>query len=186
VRVGNGAYDQEQNGIWGTILDSVYLHVKSRDDIPETLRLTLKQQVEEAIKHWRGPDRSIWEVRGEPQHFTSSKIMCWVALNRGAKLAELQGERSYAQYWHAIAEDIRADVLKNGVDARGVLVQRYGSDGLVLRYRVKETEDELAGEEGAFTICSFWLVSALAEIGEVTRARRRTRRSIRTCGTAPM
>jgi GH15 family glucan-1,4-alpha-glucosidase len=170
--------------------------------------LMLKQQVQEAIKHWRDPDRGIWEVRGEPQHFTSSKIMCWVALDRGAKLADLQGERSYAQKWRAIAEEIRADVLKNGVDSRGVLVQRYGSDaldaslllavltrflpaddpriratvlaiadeltedGLVLRYRVEETDDGLAGEEGAFTICSFWLVSALVEIGELTRARR--------------
>jgi alpha,alpha-trehalase len=208
VRIGNGAYKQEQHDIWGTILDSVYLHAKSGDDIPETLWLMLKQQVEEAIKHWRDPDRGIWEVRGEPQHFTSSKIMCWVALDRGAKLAELQGERSYAQKWRAIAEEIRADVLKNGVDSRGVLVQRYGSDaldaslllavltrflpaddpriratvlaiadeltedGLVLRYRVEETDDGVAGEEGAFIICSFWLVSALAEIGEVTRARR--------------
>lgn len=208
VRIGNGAYKQDQHDIWGTILDSVYLHAKSRDDVPEALWFMLKQQVQEAIEHWRDPDRGIWEVRGEPQHFTSSKIMCWVALDRGAKLAELQGERSYAKKWRAIAEEIRADVLKNGVDARGVLVQRYGSDaldaslllavltrflpaddpriratvlaiadeltedGLVLRYRVEETDDGLAGEEGAFIICSFWLVSALVEIGEVTRARR--------------
>lgn len=89
VRVGNGAYNQDQHDIWGTILDSVYLHAKSRDDIPETLWLMLVQQVEEAIKHWRDPDRGI-EVRGEPQHFTSSKIMCWVALDRGAKLAEIR------------------------------------------------------------------------------------------------
>ena len=207
VRVGNGAYNQDQHDIWGTILDSVYLHAKSRDDIPETLWLMLVQQVEEAIKHWRDPDRGIWEVRGEPQHFTSSKIMCWVALDRGAKLAEIRGERSYVQKWRPIAEEIRADVLKNGVDSRGVLVQRYGSDaldaalllavllrflpaddpriratvlaiadeltedGLVLRYRVEETDDGLHGEEGAFVICSFWLVSALVEIGEITRAR---------------
>ncbi|OBF34053.1 glycosyl hydrolase family 15 [Mycobacterium sp. ACS1612] len=208
VRVGNGAYKLEQHDIWGTILETVYVHAKSREDIPEILWLMLKQQVEEAIKHWRDPDHGIWEIRGEPQHFTSSKIMCWVALDRGAKLAELQGEKSYAQTWRAIAEEIRADVLQNGVDSRGVLVQRYGSDaldaslllavltrflpaddarihatvltiadeltedGLVLRYRVKDTDDALAGEEDAFIICSFWLVSALAEIGEVTRARR--------------
>ena len=90
----------------------------------------LKKQVEEAIKHWREPDRGIWEVRGEPQHFTSSKVMCWVALDRGAKLAELQGETSYAQQWRAIAEEIKADVLANGVDSRGVFTQRYGRDAL--------------------------------------------------------
>jgi alpha,alpha-trehalase len=207
VRIGNGAYNQRQHDIWGTMLDSVYLHAKSRDQISDQLWPVLKNQVEEAIKHWREPDRGIWEVRGDPQHFTSSKVMCWVALDRGAKLAELQGERSYAQQWRAIAEEIKADVLEHGVDSRGVLVQRYGSDsldaslllvvltrflpsddprvrktvlaiadeltqdGLVLRYRVEETDDGLAGEEGTFTICSFWLVSALVEIGEVSRAK---------------
>jgi GH15 family glucan-1,4-alpha-glucosidase len=207
VRIGNGAFDQKQNDIWGTMLDSVYLHAKSREQIPEALWPVLKRQVEEAIKHWREPDRGIWEVRGEPQHFTSSKVMCWVALDRGSKLAELQGEKSYAQQWRVIAEEIKADILANGVDSRGVLTQRYGDDaldaslllvvltrflpsddprvratvlaiadeltedGLVLRYRTGETDDGLAGEEGSFTICSFWLVSALVEIGEVSRAK---------------
>ena len=207
VRIGNGAFDQKQNDIWGTMLDSVYLHAKSREQIPEALWPVLKRQVEEAIKHWREPDRGIWEVRGETQHFTSSKVMCWVALDRGSKLAELQGEKSYAQQWRVIAEEIKADILANGVDSRGVLTQRYGDDaldaslllvvltrflpsddprvratvlaiadeltedGLVLRYRTGETDDGLAGEEGSFTICSFWLVSALVEIGEVSRAK---------------
>jgi GH15 family glucan-1,4-alpha-glucosidase len=197
-----------QHDIWGSMLDSVYLHAKSREQMPETLWPVLKMQVEEAIKHWREPDRGIWEVRGEPQHFTSSKVMCWVALDRGSKLADLQGEKSYAQQWRAIAEEIKADILAHGVDHRGALTQRYGDDaldaslllvpltrflpsddprvratvlaiadeltedGLVLRYRVEETDDGLSGEEGTFTICSFWLVSALVEIGELDRARR--------------
>lgn len=207
VRIGNGAYNQRQHDIWGTMLDSVYLHCKSRETISESLWPVLKEQVDEAVKHWREPDRGIWEVRGEPQHFTSSKVMCWVALDRGAKLAELHGSKSYAQQWRAIAEEIKADVLAHGVDERGVFTQRYGDaaldaslllvpllrflpsddprvratvlaiadelteDGLVLRYRVEETDDGLSGEEGSFTICSFWLVSALVEIGEVSRAR---------------
>jgi GH15 family glucan-1,4-alpha-glucosidase len=206
VRIGNGAYDQMQHDIWGSMLDSVYLHAKSREQIPEMLWPVLKLQVEEAIKHWREPDRGIWEVRGEPQHFTSSKVMCWVALDRGSTLAELQGEKSYAKQWRAVAEEIKADILAHGVDHRGALTQRYGDpaldaslllvpltrflppddprvratvlaiadelthDGLVLRYRVEETDDGLAGEEGTFTICSFWLVSALVEIGEEERA----------------
>jgi hypothetical protein len=207
VRIGNGAYNQRQHDIWGTMLDSVYLHCKSRENISDALWPVLKEQVEEAIKHWREPDRGIWEVRGEPQHFTSSKVMCWVALDRGAKLAELQGAKSYAEQWRTIAEEIKADILEHGVDSRGVLTQRYGGDaldaslllvplvrflpaddprlratvlaiadeltedGLVLRYRTEETDDGLSGEEGTFTICSFWLVSALVEIGEVSRAR---------------
>ncbi len=207
VRIGNAAYNQMQHNIWGTMLDSVYVHARSREQMSETLWPVLKHQVEEAIKHWREPDCGIWEVRGEPQHFTSSKIMCWVALDRGAKLAELHGWMTETQEWLAIAEEIKADILANGVDSRGVLTQRYGSDaldaslllavltrflpaddprlratvlaiadeltedGLVLRYRVAETDDGLSGEEGTFTICSFWLVSALVEIGEIRRAK---------------
>jgi GH15 family glucan-1,4-alpha-glucosidase len=119
-----------QHDIWGSILDSVYLHARSREQIPETLWPMLKQQVEEAIQHWREPDRGIWEVRGEPQHFTSSKIMCWVALDRGSKLAELHGWTKHTKEWLAIAEEIKADILANGVDSRGVLTQSYGSDAL--------------------------------------------------------
>ncbi|WP_280381644.1 glycoside hydrolase family 15 protein [Nocardia wallacei] len=207
VRVGNDAYQQDQHDIWGTILDSVYLHVRSRQQVPESLWPILEKQVQAAIEHWRDPDRSLWEVRGEPQHFTSSKVMCWVALDRGAKLAEMHGEYDYARKWHDIADEIRADILDNGVNADGVFTQTYGGNtldaslllvpllrflppndprvrktvlaiaddlteqGLVLRYRTESTDDGLSGVEGTFTICSFWLVSALVEIGEVQRAR---------------
>ncbi|MBF0660243.1 MULTISPECIES: glycoside hydrolase family 15 protein [unclassified Rhodococcus (in: high G+C Gram-positive bacteria)] len=206
VRIGNDAYQQRQHDIWGTLLDSVYLHVRSRRQIPESLWPILRQQVEEAAAHWREPDRGIWEVRGDPQHFTSSKVMCWVALDRGAKLADLHGRDSHARRWAATADEIKADILEHGVDERGVFTQRYGDpsldastllipllrflpaddprvratvlavadelteDGLVLRYRVETTDDGLSGKEGTFTICSFWLVSALVEIGEVERA----------------
>jgi alpha,alpha-trehalase len=207
VRIGNGAFDQMQHDVWGSMLDSVYLHSRSREQISENLWPVLKDQVEEAIAHWRKPDRGIWEVRGEPQHFTSSKIMCWVALDRGAKLAELHGWTDFIEPWRDIAKEIKADILANGVDSRGVLTQRYGvdaldaslllavltrflpsddprlratvlaiadeltEDGLVLRYRTHETDDGLSGAEGTFTICSFWLVSALVEIGEFSRAK---------------
>src|SRR5579884_2790472 len=207
VRIGNDAYCQRQHDVWGALLDSVYLHTRSRDALDERVWPILERQVEAAIKHWREPDRGIWEVRGEPKHFTSSKMACWVALDRGAKLATRQGETTYAQKWRAIAEEIKADILEHGVNSHGVFTQSYGSDaldaslllvvlnrflpaddprvratvlaiadqlteqGLVLRYRVEETDDGLTGEEGTFTICSFWLVSALVEIGEVSRAK---------------
>ena len=207
VRIGNGAYDQRQHDVWGALLDSVYLHTKSRDYLPELVWPMLKRSVEKAIAHWREPDRGIWEVRGEPKHFTSSKVMCWVAAERGARLAELHGDAGLAGRWQKVADEIKADVLAHGVDERGVFVQHYGTraldasalliplvrflpaddpritatiraiadeltiDGLVLRYRVEETDDGLSGEEGTFTICSFWLVSALVEIGELARAR---------------
>jgi GH15 family glucan-1,4-alpha-glucosidase len=208
VRIGNSAYDQDQHDVWGALLDSVYLHTKSRDHLPERIWPILKRQVETAIEKWHEPDRGIWEVRGEPKHFTSSKLMCWVAADRGARLAELRGELEFAARWQSAAEEIKNDICENALDERGVFTQHYDTDaldasvllmvltrflptdderivntvlaiadelteeGLVLRYRVQETDDGLAGEEGTFTICSFWLVSALCEIGELERARR--------------
>ena len=207
VRIGNGAYNQEQHDVWGSLLDSVYLHTTSRDHLPERLWPMLKKQVETAIEKWRDPDRGIWEIRGDPKHFTSSKLMCWVAADRGARLAEMRDELEFAARWQSVAEEIKNDILENSLDERGVFCQHYDTDaldasvlltvltrflppdderiratvlavadeltedGLVLRYRVSETDDGLAGEEGTFTICSFWLVSALVEIGEVDRGR---------------
>ena len=207
VRIGNGAYNQDQHDVWGAILDSFYLHTRSRDHLPERIWPILVKQVETALENWRHPDRGIWEVRGEPQHFTSSKLMCWVAADRGARLAEIREELEYAARWQSAADEIKEDICTNALDERGVFTQHYGTDaldasvllmvltrflppdderirktvlaiadelteqGLVLRYRVEETDDGLAGEEGTFAICSFWLVSALVEIGEVKRAR---------------
>jgi len=207
VRLGNAAYDQEQHDVWGALLDSVYLHTKSRDHLPERIWPILKKQVEAALERWREPDRGIWEVRGEPRHFTSSKMMCWVAADRGARLAEMREELEFAARWQSAADEIKNDILQNALDDRGVFTQYYGTDaldasvllmpltrflppddertvatvmaiadeltedGLVLRYRTEETDDGLSGSEGTFTICSFWLVSALVEIGELRRAR---------------
>ncbi len=88
------------------------------------------RQVEQAIEHWREPDRGIWEVRGEPKHFTSSKLFCWVALDRGARLADRRGEEALEQKWRAVADEIHADICANGVDERGVFTQHYGTNAL--------------------------------------------------------
>ncbi len=74
------------------MLDSVYLHSKKRDHIPERLWPVLNDQVECAARVWREPDQGIWEARGEPRHYVSSKLMCWVAMDRGARLAERRGD----------------------------------------------------------------------------------------------
>ncbi len=87
VRIGNGAWDQRQHDVWGVLLDSVYLHTRSRDRLDERRWPMLVRQVEAAIEHWREPDQGLWEVRGPAQHFTASKVLCWVAADRGAKLA---------------------------------------------------------------------------------------------------
>jgi len=207
ARIGNGAFDQRQHDVWGVVLDSVYLHTRSRDRLDERRWPMLKRQVEAAIKHWHEPDQGLWEVRGLAQHFTASKVMCWVAADRGARLADLRGDTAHAREWRKAADEIHADVCARGTDERGVFCQHYDTtaldasvlliplvgflppddprvratvlaiadelteDELVLRYRVGETDDGFSGEEGTFTICSFWLVSALTEIGEVARAR---------------
>jgi alpha,alpha-trehalase len=206
VRIGNGAYNQRQNDVFGAVLDSVYLHSKKRDHIPERLWPVLTDQVRCAATVWREPDQGIWEARGKPRHYVSSKLMCWVAMDRGARLAERRGHIDHAQEWQAVAEEIREDILTHGIDKRGVFRQHYETDaldastllvpllrflgpedervratvtairdeltdgGLVLRYRTDETDDGLHGEEGTFLICSFWLVSALSEIGERRQA----------------
>jgi GH15 family glucan-1,4-alpha-glucosidase len=207
VRIGNGAWDQRQHDVWGVLLDSAWLHTRSRDRLDERRWPMLVRQVEAALAHWREPDQGLWEVRGPAQHFTASKVLCWVAADRGAKLAELRGDSEHATAWRKAAEEIHADVCTHGTDDRGVFVQHYDTtaldasalliplvgflppddervrstvlaiadelteDELVLRYRVEETDDGFSGEEGTFTICSFWLVSALTDIGEVSRAR---------------
>ena len=207
VRIGNAAWDQRQHDVWGVLLDSVHLHARSADELDERRWPMLARQVDAALEHWREPDQGIWEVRGPPRHFTSSKVLCWVAADRGAKLAELRGDTEAAVRWREAADEIHADVCANGTDERGVFCQHYDTtaldasallipllgflpaddprvratvlaiadeltvDELVLRYRVEETDDGFSGEEGTFTICSFWLVSALTEIGEVARAR---------------
>src|SRR4051812_35747918 len=130
VRIGNGAFDQAQHDVWGAVLDSVYLHTKSRDFLPERSWRMLSRAVEAAIEHWRAPDRGIWEVRGEPKHWVSSKVMCWVALDRGSRLAAMRGDQDKAGKWAEIAADIRADVLEHGLDARGVFTQHYDTDAL--------------------------------------------------------
>jgi len=171
----------------GHMLDSVYLHAnrvsRSGDAVAGS-----QEQVEEAIEHWREPDRGIWEVRGEPQH-SLEQVMCWVALIAARNWPNCRARR-VRQQWRR-SEEIKADILANGVDARGALTQRYGHDALDARCcsspsavpaitiracaprccdRRQLTEDGLVlryrteetetatGRRGSFTICSFWLV----------------------------
>jgi GH15 family glucan-1,4-alpha-glucosidase len=207
VRVGNGAFDQRQNDVFGAVLDSILLHTRRSERLPRRLWPLVQSQAECASRVWREPDQGIWEARGKPQHYVSSKLMCWVALDRAVKLAEMRGDPELREKWAATAEEIREDILEHGVDDRGVLRQHYDTDaldastllaaifgflppdderlhasviaiadelteeGFVLRYKTDETDDGLSGKEGTFLICSFWLVSALAIVGELQRAR---------------
>jgi alpha,alpha-trehalase len=207
VRTGNSAWNQRQHDVWGMLLDAVDVQFwRNAAQIPRSLWDDLAGFVEAALDHWREPDQGIWEVRGEPKHFTASKVMCWVAASRGADLAGQRDDHERAKRWQAAADEITAEVLEKGVSDRGVFRQHYQTDdldasllllllmgflpasdqhmratvlaiadeltedGLVLRYRVGGTDTGFTGEEGTFTICSFWLASALAMIGEVDRA----------------
>jgi alpha,alpha-trehalase len=214
VRVGNGAFDQRQNDVFGAVLDSIFLHTQRSQRLPRRLWPIVQAQAECATKVWRKPDQGIWEARGKPQHYVSSKLMCWVALDRAAKLAELRGDPDLQATWHATAEEIREDILEHGA-RDGVLRQHYDTDaldastllaaifgflpggderlsksvmaiaddltehGYVLRYKTGETDDGLSGKEGTFLICSFWLVSALAIIGDERAARELMERLLR-------
>jgi GH15 family glucan-1,4-alpha-glucosidase len=207
VRVGNAAFSQRQNDVFGAVLDSILLHTRRNERLPGRLWPIVESQAQCATRVWRDPDQGIWEARGKPQHYVSSKLMCWVALDRASALAEIRGDPNLAATWRATANEIQADVLAHGVSARGVLRQHYETDaldastllagsfkflahddkrlrntvlavaeeltenGFVLRYRTDETDDGLSGKEGTFVICSFWLVSALAIVGEMQRAR---------------
>ena len=218
VRVGNSAYDQRQNDVWGALLDSIYLHAKAlRGTGTPADRQLIRYQVEAAIAAWEHPDQGIWESRGEPQHYVSSKLMIWVAVDRGARLARDFGVTELAEEWERTAKRMREEILERGV-RDGVFRQHYETDaldastllvpllrflppddprvrdtveaisrdltehGLVLRYKVQETDDGLRGEEGTFLICSFWLVSALSEIGERERARELCERLLESSG----
>ena len=206
VRIGNGAFDQRQNDVFGAVLDSILLHTRHSERLPRRLWPIVQAQAECATQVWGNPDQGIWEARGAPQHYVSSKLMCWVALDRAAKLAEIRGDPESKKKWAAVAEEIRADILEHGVrdgvlrqhyetdalDASTLLAALFGflpggdetlrksvlaiaddltEDGFVLRYKTDETDDGLSGKEGTFLICSFWLVSALAVIGEQQAAR---------------
>ncbi|HKD96453.1 MAG TPA: glycoside hydrolase family 15 protein [Micromonosporaceae bacterium] len=206
VRVGNGAYNQRQNDVFGAVLDSILLHTRRSARLPRRLWPIVESQAACAMKTWREPDQGIWEARGEPQHYVSSKLMGWVAMDRAARLATVRGDPQKAREWQGVADEIKADILAHGVTDKGVLRQHYGTDaldasvllaahfdflppddeqliatvnaiaddltenGFVLRYRTDQTDDGMSGKEGTFLICSFWLVSALAVIGEMKRA----------------
>ncbi len=220
VRIGNGAYDQRQNDVWGALMDAIYVNrlaLQQESDSKESRELVIRL-VQEAIEAWPKPDQGIWEARGEPKHYVSSKLMIWVAVDRGARLAEQFGKAEVATGLRETAEEIKTEILEKGC-RDGVFRQHYDTDaldasvllmplvrflphdderlrktvlavktglddrGLILRYITDETDDGLQGREGTFLICSFWMVSALSEIGEKDKARRLCERLLSSAGS---
>lgn len=130
VRIGNGAFDQRQNDVYGAVLDSLLLHTRRSEHLPRRLWPLVKSQAQAALESWREPDQGIWEARGAPQHYVSSKLMGWVALDRAAKLAAIREDLALEKTWTEAAEEIKADILAHGVSDRGVFRQHYDTDAL--------------------------------------------------------
>jgi GH15 family glucan-1,4-alpha-glucosidase len=209
VRVGNGAWNQTQLDVYGELLNALHVYRGRLGDLHPEIQAFVVDLADTAARRWREKDSGIWEMRGEPRHHLSSKVMCWTALDRAVALAPALGELARPKEWAAERDRIREAILERGwseaqqayaqsfdsdeLDAAALLMPIYGflpatdermratieaiaaqltEDGLVLRYRNVEgvNPDGLSGEEGTFAICTFWLVSALAEAGEIERA----------------
>ena len=201
VRIGNAAGGQLQLDVFGEVMDVMHqarLHGMDPDLDSWSIQRVMLDWLE---GNWQRPDNGIWEVRGELEHFTHSKVMAWLAFDRGVRAIETSGLPGNADIWRARREEIRTEVLDRSVDSNGVFKRAYGSskldaatlmipligflppndprviatveaieqrltiDGLVRRYETDGDDDGVGGEEGAFLLCSFWLVDNLALIG---------------------
>ena len=214
VRVGNGAAGQLQLDVYGEVLETADLWRRDHQMTDATWRV-LRKLVDWVACHWRHPDSGIWEVRGETRHYVFSKVMSWVALDRGVAMAEELGLEGDVAFWKTEREALRSEIMERGWnEARQSFVQAYDTDALdaaalvipIVRFlppddpRVRATvravareltsadgelvyryraSDGLEGEEGAFSICTFWLAHALAITGEPDRADLIVRRMLR-------
>jgi GH15 family glucan-1,4-alpha-glucosidase len=208
VRVGNGAWNQAQIDVYGELLGAAHRLADQIGSLDEQTRDFLVACADTAAERWREKDQGIWEVRGEPQHFLYSKVMCWVALDRAIALAPLLNAQDRIPGWTATRDEIHAMVLRDGwsdevkaftqyvgsseLDASNLMMaivgflppddarllatldateERLTDDrGLVFRYRTEGGVDGLAGDEGTFLLCTFWLAQALALSDQVARA----------------
>jgi GH15 family glucan-1,4-alpha-glucosidase len=209
VRVGNGAWNQQQVDVYGELLGAAQRLADQLADLDEQTRDFLVSLADIAAVRWREADQGIWEVRGEPRHFLYSKVMCWVALDRAIKLAGVLGAGGRVGEWKRAKDEIWETVVREGWSERaGAFTQSFGSDaldastlmlpivgflppddprilatidaiderltdarGLVYRYRTESGVDGLAGDEGTFLLCTFWLAHALALAGRAEGAR---------------
>jgi GH15 family glucan-1,4-alpha-glucosidase len=213
VRIGNGAYNQLQLDIYGELMDAVYLYNKHGDPIWYELWTHLRRLIDWVCDNWRSEDEGVWEVRGGRRHFVYSKLMCWVALDRGLRLADKRSFPADRERWLRVRDEIYEEIMEKGWSSeRRAFVQSYDDDtldasnlimplvffvapkgprmlstldainrppkdnglvsnGLVFRYDVEKSADGLMGEEGTFSLCTFWLVEALTRAGRLEEAR---------------
>lgn len=200
VRIGNAAVEQLQLDMYGELLELAWRWHQRGNSPDDDYWRFLVDLVDAAAKRWCEPDKGIWELRGEPQHYVHSKVMCWVTLDRGIRIARESLRKAPERRWERVRKEIRESVESEGYDAeRGVFTQYYGSEELdaallllprvdFLDYRdermVRTTnavwssldDDGLLRRcrtgvrEGAFLACSFWLAECLAHQGRVEDA----------------
>ncbi|MCA1738097.1 MAG: glycoside hydrolase family 15 protein, partial [Actinobacteria bacterium] len=172
VRIGNGAYDQLQLDIYGELMDAVYLYNKHGDPISYDLWARLRVLINWVCDNWQRKDEGIWEIRGGQRHFVYSKLMCWVAVDRGLRLASKRSFPADREKWLTVRDEIYEELMDKGWShERKAFVQAYGEDtldatnrspkddglvsnGLVYRYDVEKSADGLTGEEGTFNLCT--------------------------------
>jgi GH15 family glucan-1,4-alpha-glucosidase len=208
VRIGNAAADQLQLDIYGELIDSVYLYNKHGAPIYHDAWEDLCRIVEWVCEHWDQADEGVWETRGGRRHFTYSRLMSWVAVERAVRIARQRGLPADIVRWMAVRDAIYHQVMARGWNReRRAFVQHYDtdvldasvllmplvkfiaptdprwlstlgaisgelvSDSLVYRYNTEASPDGLRGEEGTFSMCSFWYVEALARAGRLDEAR---------------
>jgi GH15 family glucan-1,4-alpha-glucosidase len=131
VRIGNGAWNQRQLDVYGELISALHVLRAQLDGIDETTREFLCTVVDTAASRWEEKDQGIWEMRGEPRHFVYSKLMCWVALDRGIRCADLLRAGNRVERWKAVREEVRKAILEQGwSDRAGAFTQAFGSDEL--------------------------------------------------------
>jgi len=131
VRVGNGAWNQTQLDVYGELLNAIYLYRKQLGVLHPEIQRFAADLADTAAERWREPDAGMWEMRGEPQHHLSSKVLCWVALDRAVKLAPMLGEYADVPGWEGERAEIRAAVLERGwSEKRQAYAQAFDSDEL--------------------------------------------------------
>ena len=130
VRIGNGAYSQFQLDVFGELLDTVWVYRQHDGEIDDAFWEFLGRVAGAVIDRWREPDQGIWEIRGEPRHFTYSKVMAWVALDRVVRIAELDGREGALDEWRANRDELRGLIERDGVDPdTGAFLQSFGDGG---------------------------------------------------------
>lgn len=203
VRIGNAAYDQFQLDTYGSLVDAIHFTYDIKRDLTDDIWRIVQSIADFISENWRREDYSIWELRGKPLHYTYSKVMCWVALDRAIRVAMKLGDSQRAKQWKNFRDEIRREILDRCIDRElDAFVQSEGSnrvDGSLLAIplvgfisakdpvmantinliRERLEKDKMIfrfcdipreADEGAFVMCSFWLVQCLVLMGEIDKA----------------